>query len=294
MTNEIVIKKRQDVWGLPAAANFILGGTGAGLFVFLSLCELLGPKAAIGAGPAGLLAPILVSAGFLALTREAGRPLRGLYAIRNIRRSWMSVEVLSGSVFVIVSVLDCIRHTTLSTYTALCAGALFMLSQGFIVYRARAIAPWNTPTIPLIFFLSGLAGGGGLALTVQSLLHMAPEHHALIVLRVCLTLDAALWALYLLREDDPEFVRATSFLRGPVSLILVLAIGRLLPLSILAIFLFFNRPLHPTEGRIVVLVLAGLSILAGGAFQKVGLIMGGGFFRGIEVPKLGMKEGEKH
>ncbi len=282
---ELLEPKRQRAWGLPAVAYFILGGTGAGLYLFFSACGLLESVNVSGARKmtAEVLSPVLVCLGFLALTIEAGRPMRAIYMLRNIRRSWVSVEVLAGAIFTLCAVTECFVPGTMFRIATAGSALMFAISQGFVINRSRAIPAWSAPVIPALFVFSGLTMGGGLLLTADAVTHGGMEDSGLIILLVCLTVVMVLWCIYLMGSGDEKFSKATAFLRRPLTLFLVIGMGLLFPMVVLAALVIAG----PSGGiggfRLALLAAGGLSVLAGGASQKAGIILGASFFREVTM-----------
>ena len=175
MSVELVRLKKERVWRWPAVANFLLGGTGAGFYLLSSVHQLW--QAGSHPGAAGIVSPLLVSLGFLSLTLEAGRPLRGVYLLSNLRNSWMSIEVLSGGLFVFSALADRLLPGFILHAVAACAAMGLIVSHGFIFYRSRAMTAWNLPVMPLIFFSSALVLGGGLLFIGSALTHETLKYY---------------------------------------------------------------------------------------------------------------------
>src|SRR5499427_6656617 len=74
----------QPHWDWKAAANFLCGGAGAGLFVFAAAASLSGAPMR----PAGLFALGLIGVGLALLMFKIGRPLRFVYVLLQPQRSW--------------------------------------------------------------------------------------------------------------------------------------------------------------------------------------------------------------
>src|SRR5512146_640345 len=94
---DMIPATRQRRWGLPAVANFGLGGVGAGFYVAAALAARLDAAPALTL--ASWLGPALVLAGFAAVAAEAGRPLRGARVLTRLASSWMSRELALGLLF---------------------------------------------------------------------------------------------------------------------------------------------------------------------------------------------------
>jgi phenylacetyl-CoA:acceptor oxidoreductase subunit 2 len=284
---ELIRPTKQEVWGWPGVVNFILGGMAAGFYLLSSLVTILQSGTLGVSQPMGfkLWAPVLTSLGFLALTIEAGWPLRGRYLFRHLRRSWMSRETLAAAIFVPAAVLDWLfPHPALWVLAAAAAMGL-MISHGFIVYRVRAVTAWNVPPMPLLFLTSGFATGGGLVL-LAALGKLTLGVGTAVLGRVCVVLNLAVWLLYLRWSRDAAFREATEALRRPSSLIFTVGIGHLLPVLLLLLLLVAPGVGVRVELEHVVAALAGLAMIAGGMSQKAGIILKAGYLRGIMLEGL--------
>ena len=280
---ELIQPMKQKVWGWPAVINFIFGGVAAGFYL---LCLLMASLKNNIPGESQLdalklLAPILTVMGFLALTAEAGRPLRGLYLFRNLHSSWMSRETLAGTLFVLTAAADCFfPHMILRVLAAVSALGL-IISQGFIVYCARAVIAWNVPIMPLVFVTSGFALGEGLVLVLASMGKLSLGFGPIVIGLFCVALDLVVWLIYLYWSNDAAFRKATKILRHPIALTLTVGIGHLFP--VLLLLLFVAVPGINTEGKFWnrIAALAGLFIVVGGVSQKFGIILWADYLRGI-------------
>lgn len=280
MQPELMKAGKARAWGLPAAANFILGGAGAGLYLLTSVRLLM------GAGPSGtegLLPAALVGLGFLSVSVESGRPWRGMYLLSNLRNSWMSIEVLSGTIFIGTIVLDQFISSPALKAIAACAAFELVMSHGFMVYRARAMSAWNMPVMPFQFLTSGLVLGGGVLFMLCGLQRSALDTGFLTVILACLLADIAVWGLYVWLPRDAAFRSATAFLRRPAPVASVMGLGHLLPACLL-IALIVTGGVHMDAGvSHFIIALAGFCMLAGGAAQKIVLILGASLFRSITM-----------
>ncbi|HBY92450.1 MAG: polysulfide reductase NrfD [Ardenticatenaceae bacterium] len=280
---ELIQPMKQRVWKWPAVVNFTLGGLGTGFYLVG-----LAAGAPEGAGFVQLalfklLGPLLASLGFLALTTEAGRPLRGYNLLRHLRRSWMSRETLAAAVFIPAAAADWFfPHPVLKGLAGAAALGL-MISQGFIVYRARGVTAWNVPLMPLFFVTSAFATGSGLMVLLVALGGSSglsgSASFLLPVGLISLALNLALWLLYL-SEADPAFQQATKTLRRPDTMTFVVGMGHLLPALLMVVALGSeNTPLL----RAITAAVAGASVIAGGVSQKSGVILGAGYLRAIAL-----------
>lgn len=288
MASQLVIpSERQEPWGWPAAANLFLGGAATGYYLLSLVAAALTGGAAALFQPvsSGLLAALLASLGFLALTVEAGRPARGYRAFQGLRRSWMSRETLSLTVFVSAIVLEQVYPHPVLRVLAVSSAVLLMVSQGFILYRARAVAAWNVPVMPLLFLSSGLASGSGVLLMAadrgkESL--AAPATLGLL----CAAFNAAVWLVYLLNGSrSADFRLSTEAMRRPLALAVTVGVGSVVP--ILLLLMLFDIPGlgggRPSGETIA--ALSGLALIAGTAAQKAGVVMKAGYLREIALKR---------
>ncbi|MDL2121676.1 MAG: hypothetical protein LWX51_01045 [Deltaproteobacteria bacterium] len=286
---QLVQTGKQKVWGWPAVANFTLGGAATGFYLLGSVIVSLQDSALAGSPPFAfkLLAPLLIALGFLALTIEAGRPLRGHHLFRHISGSWISLECLAGAIFVPAAVIDWLfPHPVVWILAAVAAMAL-MISQGFIVYRARAVSAWNVPLMPLLFVTSGFSKGSGLVLLSVVLDDSAVGHPCAMIGLICVLLNLSVWFLYLSWSREATFREAIEALRRPNALIFTVGLGHLLPGILLLVILVAPGIGIDTGTGLwhTVVALAGVTMVAGGMSQKAGIILGAGYLRGIVLER---------
>lgn len=287
---ELISAQKQRVWRLPAVVNFSCGGIGTGLH----LVGLLWPQAPVGdwlqslvqSAPIKLLGPAVVALGFLALTTEAGRPMRGINLFRHLRRSWMSRETLAAAIFVPSAGLDWLFPNALLRAIAAAAAVALLLCQGFLVYRARGVTAWNSRLMPVLFVTSGLMAGSGLALVAVAAYDGVFSHgiQAELPFRgvalIAAMLNAIIWFAYV-RTPGDGFRRATAALRRQDWLALIFGVGHLLPILFLA-----GSSFAPPSGapRLFLDALAGAALVFGGVSQKFGIIIEAGYLRAINLP----------
>lgn len=280
---ELIQQKKHHVWYWPAVANFILGGMATGLYMVSLFMEILMGEAFSTPDLLmfRLLSPLLLSLGFLTLTFEAGRPLRGYHLLRNLRTSWMSREMIAGGIFILSALLDWICPYMVLKILAATSALVLLISQGFIVYRSRAVTSWNVPLMPILFLTSGFALGAGLTLLLSVLSDLNLGLDFIATGLIILILDVAVWLTYLFRNHDSSFREATDFLRRPAALIRIIGIGHVLPILLLSPFLWEEVFDAGITSRKIILAFAGLTILAGGVRQKVYIVLWANYLRGI-------------
>lgn len=267
---------RHEIWGWPAAVNVILGGTAGGFFLFSFLnTELcLQAKAAFPLFRYNIVSPFLVAAGFLTVGIEAGSPLRGIFLLHHLKKSWMSREVLIGLMFILFGLLDWIYPSAAIKFLGAAAAAGLLVCQGFMVFRARAVTAWNNYLIPYSFVASGLAMGFGFSLFWSSALtHTIISTPILLFGLISLISNLVVWFIFVKPQSGPIEDRALIHLRDPLSMTLTLGFGHIVPiLSVLAIIILAK--IGSTDSTILVLfIFTGICILTGGVIQKIALIL---------------------
>lgn len=279
---ELISPTKQRNWGWPAVVNFFLGGAGSGFYL---LCVLFMPRRQTGVvSPEslvfGLLGPILVGIGFLALTIEAGRPKRSFYLYRRIRDAWISRETLFFTVFIFSAVLDWVFPDIPFRFLAVCSAFLFMISQGFIVHSARALPAWNVSILPVFFLSSGLASGSGIALLLMASGGFQTPHSLVPPSLLFVVFNLLIWVAYLFRIHSNVF-RSVILFQGRSFLMLVIFwFGHVLP----AILLLVNR--HADSGIQIgnwSVGLAGFAMLLSVMMQKSVIIFAWGYTRKISI-----------
>lgn len=184
----------QKNWDWRAAANFMAGGSGGGLFVAAALAGFFTP---IG-WQVPVAAMALVVFGLTCVWFEIGRPWRFLNVYLHARRSWMTREAL-----VAPPLLGCglaVAYT--GSLTALVIGAgfglAFLYCQGRILQAAKGIPAWRQPGVVWLIVVTGLAEGLGLFVIAGAVLGLdAPVSRALTVALVVLVgLRHLAWRAY--------------------------------------------------------------------------------------------------
>ncbi|MCP4417270.1 MAG: 4Fe-4S dicluster domain-containing protein [Chloroflexi bacterium] len=268
-TLELVSSRPQTVWRRPAVVNFLFGSMAAGLFLSSLVVEMTG----MTVRGFGWLAPLLACLGFASLALEAGHPWRSLHLFRHLGSSWMSREALAGAFFIGLGLLNWLVPRPLLAWGTAVAATLFLISQGFMVYRARAVAAWNTPRILVQFVFSGLAAGSSLALLILPEVSFLP-----LFVFAWAFLDMATWLFYLYAPNDEAFLKAIQPLQHPRSLLLTLGLGRLLPLILLGGTAVFTS-------STLITTIAALLLILGSAAQKAAIIFQAGSLRGIQMKR---------
>lgn len=278
MEAELLPAVRQTLWGRLAVANFFLGGTGAGAYVVAAALSGLQPSPSLAA--ASVLGPALVVAGFLCVAAEAGRPLRAPFVLRRVRSSWMSRELWAGGAFIACSVADTLSPWIGFRLLAGVAALILILAHGLILSRARGVAAWNVPLMPVVFATSGLLGGGGLLGITSPVVGDGGSVRLAWATVGLIVLSGGSWTAYLVWRGDSAFRRAAAPLRQGVALAGILGVGHLAPLLLLTVGLWLPSFAAPS------LLLSGMGILIGTLRAKAGLLLQAGQLRPITLAAL--------
>jgi len=279
---EIGPSLKQSSWGRPAVVNLILGGAGAGFYLLSVLLAILDRNRFDQAQLVSfqLLAPAIVCCGFLALSLEAGRPMRAHHLLRNLPGSWMSIESLAGGIFIVTALINWFFSYFVFKAVAVSSALILIVSQGFMVYRAAAVTAWNVWFIPVIFVTSGFMTGCGLVLLNTQML-VGAAYLPVVIFLICVLLNLALWLLYLYGYYNADFRRATESMRRFGSLVVTVGAGHLLPLVLILFIVVYEGFKNGFQLLAVCRVVAGLALIVGGASQKTGILLRSGYFKGI-------------
>jgi phenylacetyl-CoA:acceptor oxidoreductase subunit 2 len=144
----------QRHWDARAAANFMLGGAGAGLM----MATLLVPDSYFLV----ILSLVLVASGLTAVWLEIGRKLRAAHVFFNPFTSWMTRESFAALLVFALGIGAIFVPSALPFAAAAALG--FLYCQARILRASKGIPAWRAPeVVPLIVF-TGLAEGAGLAM----------------------------------------------------------------------------------------------------------------------------------
>jgi anaerobic dimethyl sulfoxide reductase subunit C (anchor subunit) len=261
---ELLQPVRQRVWGIPAVANFALGGIGAGFYVAAALAARLDRSPALAL--AAWLGPALVLAGFAAVAGEAGRPLRGPRVLARVATSWMSRELVLGGLFAALALGELLWPAAALRAGAVAAALALAAAQGVLVQRARAVAAWDVPVMPLLFVGSALVSGAGLLLVVEAVLGRPAGGALLGGSLTVLLLALVVWLTYVTWTPEAPFATATRRLREGGLPVALVAVAYAVPWVLGALALALPA-LAPAAA------LAGLLMLAGQVWTKWLLIL---------------------
>ena len=141
----------QRHWDGRAAANFMLGGAGAGL---VACAPLTGHSYLVFAGLA------MIAAGLGAVWLEIGRKLRAAHVLFNPFTSWMTREAFAALLLFPLAMLYPLLAAPLALAFLYCQARILRASKGIPAWRAREVVALVVST--------GLAEGAGLALVFSA------------------------------------------------------------------------------------------------------------------------------
>lgn len=197
----------------------------------------------------------------------------------------MSRKLLAGLSFVAAAMADFLwPHTSLRSFAAVVALAC-VVSQGFILLRARGIPTWNLPVLPLLFLTSGSLTGVGVLLAITPALGVREEvaKHLGMVACGLATLNLGVWFYYLCQPEVAKVLKSWSMVGG------VIGFGHVLPVLLILTGLGFPLSL------LFMVTASGVAILLGEILLKDALVRQAGYIIEIRVPLptvmlLGQKE----
>jgi DMSO reductase anchor subunit len=210
---QLIAPTKQKVWHWLAVVNFFFGGMATGFYLIQSIFPHIvnNPISDFQLVSFTLVASVLLLLGLLLVGLEAGRPMRGFYVFRDFRHSWMSREALAATIFVTAAILNCIIPNLVFLYLAMLAAAVFMISQGLIVYSAKGVTAWNVRIIPLFFVTNGFATGSGLFLLLATLFNLGTNRTAVAISVFAAVINLLVWLSYL-KWSRRCFCRTVAYL----------------------------------------------------------------------------------
>ena len=248
----------QRHWDLRAAANFMLGGTGAGLLVASAIAGP-SPRLEIAAGL------FLVGIGLGSVWLEIGRKLRALHVFFNPRTSWMTRESFAALVVFALGACALVSPEPWLLSALAVAAASFTYCQARILRASKGIPAWRAPQVVPLIVTSALAEGAGAAL----LFEIVPL--ALPFIGLALVARAIAWSRYWAAMKR-ERCAATLERTGKM----LLALGTALPLALLV----------ATHVDPRVAPLAAVAIVGAGWWVKLALVTRAAFNQGFALPHL--------
>ncbi len=260
---------KQTRWDWRAVANFIGGGTGAG--VLLS-ATLMAPSISVYRLQvfAGLT---IITLGLLCILAKMGRPTRTLNTFRRVQSSWMTREGFAMPTLFGCGALSLV-YTDLRAFAAVAtlSALIFVYAQARILKEAKGIPAWFDPWIVPMILSTGLAEGAGLGLLCIICLTGKSSVQFASLLFVAVMLRYGVWYGYrtsLVRNGAPEEAVAVLARFGFGFAIL----GLLLPCALLAAGYLSGGDL-----TVVLAALAAVLAAATGWAMKYTIIVRAGFY----------------
>jgi hypothetical protein len=193
----------------------------------------------------------------------------------------MSIEALSGAIFILSAIFSWLLPYLVFSAIASVSAIVFIVSQGLILYKARAVTAWNVSFIPVFFLTSGFAMGSGLILLLSTVSSLTSNNSLLSIALVCVAADLIVWFFYVHRSDNAAFLRVTKMLRHPFVFVLIEGIGHIIPMLLLLPVVLGITAGSGLQNFLV--TVAGLLTLTVGIIQKISIVMGANYLRGISV-----------
>jgi formate-dependent nitrite reductase membrane component NrfD len=271
-----------------------MAGMGGGLFLFsfiLDCMGMYGPMAMIGA----LLGPVLVLIGTVFLLFDLGsvfKVYRLFSSTSTFATSWMVRGTWILTAFVIFALAYSLPSFTLFEWLpwgrastlrqgigviAALLSILVVVYPGFLLGVLKSIPLWNTPALPLLFFLSGLDNGIAALLAVALLFpgsfatygfHLLGAGDVVLIGLLLIVLGAY---IEIVRQAGETAAASIRLLRTPLFIGGVLFAGLLIPLGLLVYSFFVTHATAlPVLGGITSILL-----LAGGLLLRYSIIRAG-------------------
>ncbi|HLT27477.1 MAG TPA: 4Fe-4S dicluster domain-containing protein [Zeimonas sp.] len=279
-----LVGPRQTFWDWRAAMNWIFGGVGTGLALTGTAAMAVGALAT-GAGRAlFFVSAALVAIGLFCVFLKIGRQMRFWRAATRWQSSWMTRELYAALVFFPSVLAVLVAPGPVSFGFAAVSAAAFLFCQAKILHLARGIPAWRVARMPWMLIATGLLEGAGALAVVVALLDpalRAPSwvSFASASIVVLAALNATLWRGYVgsARENGiPPLSRRVLEAFTPR----LHAMGHAVPV-VLAILAWLLPSLAP-----VLLALAGLAAIAGGAGWKYTVIVRAAYMQGFDLRKM--------
>ena len=260
-------------WDERAAANFILGGSGAGLLVAWAVSSTVTPlwQAYVLAGM------VSIGLGLGAVWLEIGRKLRAIHVFFHPQTSWMTREAMVAVVLFGLGLAALVSGLRALGLAAALVALGFVYCQGRILHASKGIPAWREPTVTAFIVTTGLAEGAGAFLAASAI--AGGTHWAgLAFFALAVVARALAWSRYRARLEQGASRRAFDVL-NPAGRMLV-QLGTIVPLVIALAGLALPE-FSSTAG-----VFAGLAALGAGWYLKFVLVTRAAFNQGFALPKL--------
>ena len=249
---------QQTNWDWRAAANFMFGGTGAGLMIAAALVQVQSPYPV-------MLALLLIGGGLGTVWLEIGRKLRAIHVFFNPQTSWMTRESFAALLFFVFSLINLFFYSTAALGAAALAALAFVYCQARILRAAKGIPAWRSPQVVALIMTTSLAEGTGLLL----LLH--PDLLAISLFAIAVIARAVAWSGYRTALKQPGS-RAALESAGKA----LMQIGTIAPLAFVLGAVFLPQAA----------ALAGIAVILTGWRFKFVLVTRAALNQGFALPQL--------
>lgn len=295
----------QQEWKWIIAVYLYLAGMGAGSFIIgmlihwtgitsnlpsLPSLELLGYRFNLSGVPI-FWGPVMVSIGAPFLILDLGIKWRFFYACLNPRTSWVARGFIILSVFIVFGLALFVKSLLPSHWPSPGSGLWFIpegiafvfafataLYTGILLKATRSVPLWNTPLLPLLFLASALSTGSmsiilstlttGLISYGTGAMKLLTAGEQILVLIEGVILYFFLSRRYRASEQGKDSVRL--LITGKMRFVFwqgVILLGLVFPIVLEWISTFYEN-----SG---LLFLAGISLLTGGFFLRLGILQAG-------------------
>jgi phenylacetyl-CoA:acceptor oxidoreductase subunit 2 len=264
----------QAHWDWKAAGNFMCGGAGVGLLVFVAIASVGHASAFL----LGWVALAIIALGLFLVWLKIGRPWRFVHVLRQPQRSWMAREAWVAGVLFPIGALGAWLESPAWMTAAAVLGLLFLWSQAMILREAKGIPVWRQPQVVPLIVSTGLAEGGGLFMIAVALVTSlaSTAEFASIATALLTALRSLSWRSYmtaLAATGAPK--RSMEVLSAFRPWFLLLGLAGPLGLVILGFVVPQSAP--------VFFAAAGACIAASGAAFKFILVTRAGFNQGFSL-----------
>jgi len=280
--------ERQTAFGWLPTADIFLGGVGGGLFLVSFILHFMNIQRSL-TSTGVLLGPILVLAGVLFLAADLGNKSK-FYRLFLKSSSWISRGswiltafiifslVYSFSVFIPIAWPRSIINLV-GILAAICS-VLVITYPGFLFGVMKSIPFWNTPALPMLFFLSSLYSGTAILLILAPFFTGIPGQEMIFTVQVLFIIEIFLILIQMLallslvgiaRHGDVSVKESLRLLQTPLYITLVLITGIVIPLGLL----FFGLGTINAAYIPSIAIASGALVLVGGVFLRHGIVKAG-------------------
>ncbi len=228
-----------------------------------------------------LICVLLVATGFTAVGIESRKPMNARYLLHHLKRSWMSLEVLSGALFITLGILDIIFPHKMIRFGALAMGMLLLVCQIMMVYDARGVEVWNTRLAAIHALTSCLCLACGAGLLICSMEDPLNSDAIVMVALVSLALNHMAWWKLLRYPKTVDLHVALRPLISTMKLTISIGIGHMLPALVLIFAMSIDVLTKVDFLPETLLALAGGMMIIGGTAQKAGIILGANSLKAV-------------